>query len=169
MDEWGPLNYGEPCRGCGFSWNAPVPDAIASVAAFPAALVDELADASGAEHGAGLAWSVAGYLAHVSDNLRIWAERIAGITLGGSSVVTSYDENLLASARRYDALSSQGAMWGLQRSVRDWTEAVTGAPAGLTITHPERGVLELDQIVRSNAHDAAHHLWDIRRILAAQP
>ena len=169
MDEWGPRTYGEPCRECGFSWNAPVPDAVASVAAFPAALADELAYTSGAERGAGLSWSVTAYVAHVSDNLRIWAERIAGITMGGSSAVTSYDENLLAAARGYDALSSQGATWGLKRSVRDWIEAVAGAPADLRMTHPERGVLELDQIVRSNAHDAMHHLWDIRRILAAQP
>ncbi len=169
MDGWGPRTYGEPCQGCGFSWRAAVPDAVASVAAFPTVLAHDVADAAGDEHGAGLAWSVTAYVAHVSDNLRIWSERIAGVTLGGSSVVTSYDENLLATARAYEAVSGESAMWGLEHSVRDWLEAVAGAPAGLTLTHPERGVLEIDQIVRGNAHDAIHHLWDIRRILAVQP
>ncbi len=169
MDEWGPSTYGQPCRACGFSWRDPVAVAVASVAAFPTVLADEVAGACGDERGAELAWSVTAYVAHVSDNLRIWAERIAGVTLGDSSVVTSYDENLLAAARRYDGLSIHGVRWGLERSVRDWIEVVAHAPADLTLVHPERGVLDLDQIVRSNAHDVTHHLWDIRRVLAAQP
>jgi hypothetical protein len=32
---------------------------------------------------------------------------------------------------------------------------------------PERGTIDLDGVVRSNAHDAAHHLWDILRALRA--
>jgi len=33
------------------------------------------------------------------------------------------------------------------------------------MAHPERGAIDLDEIVRSNAHDAAHHVWDIERSL----
>lgn len=31
--------------------------------------------------------------------------------------------------------------------------------------HSERGEIALDDVVRSNVHDAAHHEWDIKRSL----
>ena len=104
-------------------------------------------------------------MCHVTDNLRIWAERLAGLARGGSAVVASYDENRLAEARAYDRLRLPAVQWTLQRSTDDWLEAVTNAPADLVMLHDERGDLDLDEIVRSNAHDAAHHVWDIERSL----
>lgn len=147
----------------GFSWAISVSDAKGLVERLPATLDDELVGVDGGERHPDLAWSVAAYVAHVGDNLRIWAERLAGIASGGPDVVASYDENLLASARVYDAVGLHGALWTLKRSVRDWLDAVEMAPDDLVIVHSERGPLDLAEIVRSNAHDAAHHLWDIRR------
>jgi hypothetical protein len=80
-------------------------------------------------------------------------------------MVASYDENALGAARAYDAISLPGALWGLERSTRDWLDAVQMAPLDLAMIHPERGTITLDDIIRNNAHDAAHHAWDIERSL----
>jgi len=167
MDEWGPRTFGDPCRACGYSWAITEAGAIAWVADLPNALVAVLGDASGYERLPELEWTVTAYVAHVGDNLRIWAERLVGITAGGPPAVIAYDENALATVRRYDALSLAGVVWSLDRAVHDWLDAVRAAPADLTMAHPERGELGRAQVVRTNAHDAAHHLWDIERILDA--
>lgn len=168
MDGWGARTYGQPCRGCGYSWAISAADARAIVAGVPAALVVDLHGASGDERIPGLAWSVTAYVAHVGDNLRIWAERIAGITAGAATGVAGYDENELATARAYDELRLEGVMWSLGHAVRDWLDAVGAAPPDLEIVHPHRGVLTLTDVVRSNAHDAAHHRHDIGRILGGE-
>jgi hypothetical protein len=133
---------------------------VPSLAADPASSATEAAAALPAR--AIVAWPVA---AHIGDNLRIWAERLAGITLGATPIVASYDENALAEARGYRAIGLPGALWTLRRSTRDWLEAVAAAPADLLMLHPERGTIDLAEIARSNAHDAVHHVWDVERSL----
>ena len=133
------------------------------VADIPSELAGLLADATGAERRPALTWSVTAYVLHVGDNLRISAERVAGIALGGSNVVASYDENTLAAARNYASITLPAALWSLEHSTRDWLDAVEMAPPELMMIHPERGPIQLDDIVGSNAHDAAHHAWDINR------
>jgi hypothetical protein len=165
MSSWGPRTYGDPCGECGFSWSIARSDAEVVVARLPDRLAELLTGASGNERHPELEWSVAGYVAHVGDNLRIWAERVAGITRGGSRNVGGYDENALAHARVYDSLSLPGTLWSLERSVHDWLDAIATAPAGLTMIHAERGELGLGDVVRSNVHDAVHHEWDIKRSL----
>ncbi len=167
MSDWGPRTYGDPCRECGFRWSIDVDDAQVLVAGVPARLDVVLRTARGTERHPDLAWPVTAYVLHVGDNLRIFAERIAGITLGGSPVVASYDENALADARVYAGITLHAARWGLERAVRDWLEAVRDAPPDLLMRHPERGAIDLTDIVRSNAHDTAHHEWDIARTLSS--
>jgi hypothetical protein len=58
-------------------------------------------------------------------------------------------------------------LWTLRRSTRDWLEAVDLAAPDLTMIHPERGVIRLDDFIRTNAHDAQHHEGDIERSLKA--
>jgi hypothetical protein len=163
---WGQDIYGQPCRECGFSWELGVARDRALVAGLPAVVRAALGRATGDERLPELAWPVKSYVLHVGDNLRIWAERVAGISLGAPEAVGGYDENALAGARGYARISLPAALWSLERAVRDWTDAVTGARSALAMVHPERGRLALDDIVRTNAHDACHHLRDIRRILA---
>lgn len=61
-----------------------------------------------------------------------------------------------------------GGLWSLDGAITDWMAAVdqTGE-AGVVLQHPERGDLARVDVVRSNAHDAFHHAWDIRRCVAA--
>jgi hypothetical protein len=165
MSSWGRRTYGEPCRDCGFSWKIDRSQAELLVAGLNSRLAQVLAHASGTERHPALEWPVTSYVAHIGDNLRIWAERLAGITLGGSSVVTAYDQDALARARTYDSISLPGALWTLEHSVSDWLEAVGMASSQLTMNHPHRGELSLEDVIQSNAHDAVHHEWDIKRSL----
>lgn len=166
MGTWGPDTYGEPCRECGYSWTIGLDDALAVVQGIPAAYEAALEDATGTERHPALSWSVGAYVCHVADNLRIWAERLAGVAAGASPEVAAYDENELAAARHYEHVALEGALWSLRRSVGDWLSAVGEARAGsVALHHFARGELELLEVVRMVTHDAFHHAWDVRRTL----
>jgi hypothetical protein len=173
---WGPTTYGEPCAECGFSWAADLDDSIALVSKVPTTYAQMLQGASGDERPDPSAWTSTAYVSHVGDNLRIWAERLAGIIRGGSPDVGGYDQDALAAARGYASISLPSALWSLSRSVDDWLEVVAevaaveedaaeALPLRPVLVHPERGPQSLVEVVRSNAHDAFHHQWDIERAL----
>ena len=166
MSDWGPATYGQPCRKCGFSWTATLEEAVSVVGAAPATFATLVAGADGSERGPGLDWPVVAYVAHVADNLRIWAERLAGRAAGDDRPVARYDQDLLAEARHYPEISLAGALWSLERAAGDWTRAVgLSEPAAVTLVHPDRGPQSLLDVARSNAHDTDHHGWDLGRIL----
>jgi hypothetical protein len=168
MSEWGSTTYGEPCRECGFSWTIPVSGAVERVREVPVAYAGALSGATGRERHRDLGWSVGAYVCHVGDNLRIWAERLAGVAAGADPVVASYDQDLLAEARRYERVALSAGLWSLGRAVADWMAAVEQAgETGVVLQHPERGAFAVVDVVRSNSHDALHHAWDIKRSLAA--
>lgn len=115
-----------------------------------------------------LAWNVAAYVSHVTDNLRNWAERLSGARLAGDRHVPGYDQDLLARARYYNDVSLAGALWSLQRAADDWVGSVSAAlEAGVVLEHADRGAQRAEDVARNNAHDAAHHAWDIQRILGS--
>lgn len=170
MNDWGRSAYGDPCRECGFDWGISLDDAVAVVSEVAGDCATVLAGANGDEQHPGLSWSVSAYVCHVGDNLTIWAERLVGSAHGGRSHVEAYDENELAAARGYGSIALPAALWTLSRSAEGWKEAVDeGARLGVTIVHPERGRLTVADVAVSNAHDAFHHRWDIKRSLAAAP
>jgi hypothetical protein len=166
MNDWGASVYGDPCRECGYTWTISLADGVSLVASLPFDYGELVAGWSGREQHPSLTWSVNGYVLHVADNLRIWAERLMGVVDGVPLAVGHYDENKLADARNYKAIPIQTAMWSLTRSVEDWLSSVEAAPtAGVILVHPVRGELTLSDVVLSNAHDALHHHWDIERTL----
>jgi hypothetical protein len=164
MNEWGAGEYGDPCRDCGFPWSTSFEESVAIVVGLPEVYGRTLAGLSGTERHPDLGWSVTEYVLHVADNLRIWAERLMGVVAGGPEHVGAYDENELADARHYEAISVQAAMWSLTRAVGDWREAMAEADrAGAELVHPERGPQTAEQVAAATAHDAFHHYWDIKR------
>ncbi len=166
MNEWGASEYGDPCRECGFAWTTTLREAREAVAGVPAAYARLLDGASGHERHPDLEWSVGEYVCHVADNLRIWAERLMGVTGGGPAEVGGYDERALAEARGYRTIVLRAARWSLDRSVADWQHAVARSDdRGLVLIHPDRGALTLADVAVSNAHDAEHHRWDLERSL----
>lgn len=90
---------------------------------------------------------------------------------GGADLhVVAYDEEALALARGYMSLPLAGARWSLGNAVVEWCGAVAGsARQGTVLVHPERGGLTLAEVVVANAHDVAHHRWDIARTLRRPP
>ena len=189
MNTWGREHYGDPCRGCGFRWSVTALQAKEEVVAVPGDAFESIrvSRATGREKYDAESWTVAGYLAHVADNLRIWAERIAGVAAGEDPEVSPYDQDLLAKVRDYERISLNAAMWTLRRAVVEWAESVDAAvlvdadeiagegllgesdlpgAGGFRLVHPQMGELSLTDAIRLNAHDARHHLWDIQRSLS---
>ena len=167
---WATGVYGDPCRQCGFSWSISRSEAIDLVLGSPERLSSSLAGSDGTAGRSDLSWNARGYVEHVSDNLRIWAERLAGRALGATGPVTYYDNELLAIARSYLDLPLEGALWSLAKAVEDWKVAVDlASDRGVSIHHPDRGDLSVLDVIMSNAHDVFHHEWDIGRCNDASP
>jgi hypothetical protein len=166
MDRWGALLYGDPCRECHFIWNAELADTTTKMRSLPDSLNELVADATGVERLPGLGWNVSGYVVHMADNTRIWAERLVAVARGGDAHVVPYDPDLLAVARRYDSIGLPEAKWSLTNAVESWLGAVEEADhTGVVIFHSERGEMDVIDVVAANAHDSYHHLWDLKRIL----
>jgi len=167
MSEWGRRTYGDPCA-CGFRWSISLEEAVSLVEASVDRYGALLADAVTSPWAPGLEWSAVAYVCHVADNLRIWAERTAGVALGAGNVVGGYDQDALGRARGYEQVSLPGALWSLSRAVPDWCAAVRlGTAHDVVLVHPERGEQTMLDVVRSNAHDAFHHGGDIERCVEA--
>lgn len=164
MNEWDRSVYGDPCRECGFNWSMSQADAISLVANIPKRY-DELLDGRAASlRHPDLSWSAGAYVCYVVDNLRIWAERLAGVALGATGPVGPYDQDDLAQVRNYSRIPLEAGLWSLTRAVAVWHDAVALATdRQVILEHPERGSLGVTDVVRSIAHDAHHHAWDIQR------
>jgi hypothetical protein len=168
MSRWGIETFGDPCRGCAFRWTMPVANAAAIVGGAPQRFVDLAAEASGSARRDDLGWSVSGYLCHVGDSIRIWAERIASVALGNTGPVALYDQDLLATARHYDDVDVRAALWSLSRAVEDWHASLDLVGGGsFEMIHSEVGQMSLADVIRIRAHDVAHHAWDVERTISA--
>jgi hypothetical protein len=166
MDSWGAPLYGDPCRECAFTWATGQAGSISVMRDMPDAIEVLVSGATGTERLPDLGWNVCGYIAHMTDNTRIWAERLVAVARGADPHVVPYDPDLLAQARHYNEVALQGATWSFRIAATHWLVAVEQAePAGVVMLHSERGAMELSDVVTSNAHDAFHHHWDLKRIL----
>ncbi|HEY5245593.1 MAG TPA: hypothetical protein VIJ60_07980 [Acidimicrobiales bacterium] len=166
MDRWAGALYGDPCRECGFAFSTGLDESLAYIDGISDRYSALLAGANGTERHSDLSWSVGSYVCHVGDNLRIWAERLAG-SAAGATVVAPYDENLLAQARSYADVPLPAALWSLGRGRGDWQAAIAivAHEKGIVIVHHQRGEMHLEDVARGVTHDAFHHAWDIRRSL----
>jgi len=161
MDRWAGALYGDPCRECAFSFSTGLNAALTYLAQAPAAYRDLVGEADGTERHPDLSWSVGAYVCHVADNLRIWAERLAGAAEGFNNVAP-YDQDLLARSRSYRDIPLAAALWSLERGRSDLAVAVSSLPTeGIVLIHRERGKMHLEDVARGAAHDTFHHAWDI--------
>jgi hypothetical protein len=164
MSEWGRHTYGNPCHECGFDWDTAPDDAMASVSEVSDTYRWLLRGTDGTQRHPQLAWTAGAYVCHVTDNLRVWAERLAGAAAGALDPIVAYDSDLLARARHYEHIPLVGALWSLHHAARVWREAVElAADADVRLVHPDRGEQTVRDVILNNAHDAHHHCWDIAR------
>jgi hypothetical protein len=166
VENWGAALYGDPCAECGYEWSLPRGKAVDVVAAIADRYTELLAGTDGRARHPDLDWNAGAYVCHVGDNLRIWAERLAGAAGGDATAVPGYDADLLGRARDYNLVPVDGALWSLYRAARGWIDAVDLAThAEVVLRHAGRGEQRVDDVVSNNAHDAFHHGWDIQRSL----
>jgi hypothetical protein len=169
VSDWGRARFGQPCRECGFDWDIDPATAMALVASLAERYRRLLVGHDGRERIPELSWPAVAYVAHVTDNLRIWAERLAAAAHGGPGTIVAYDQDALAAARRYDEPPVEGVLWSLGRATDTWRDAVLLAQrADVVLAHPERGPQHVDDVVRTNTHDTAHHAWDVQRIVGGR-
>ncbi len=162
--------YGDPCRDCGFDWSLTSEEAVAAVLAVPDRCAELLRGRTGAERHPDLGWSAAAYVSHVADNLAMWAGWVAAARLDGVTVAPGYDPDALAAARRYEVATAQSSVWWLHQCAAAWAAALGPAcDAGVELQHARRGRQRAQDVARNNAHDAHHHVHDVRRILAWTP
>ena len=160
---WWIEEWGNPCRECGFDWTQAPESVIAAVEALPdrfdALLAGHTGDetASDAPPGQPI-WSAKAYVFHVADNLRIFAERLEGVFAGAPTTLAAYDQDDLAAARDYDAMSLQSALWSVRTATEMWVAAARESLIRpFTYQHAERGELNAAEITRGPGHDALHH------------
>ncbi|TDC55573.1 hypothetical protein E1281_11970 [Actinomadura sp. KC345] len=166
MNNWGAAWYGDPCRECGYDWSITPGQAIDLITAIPQRYTDLLDGEDARLRHPDLDWTACGYVCHVTDNLRIWAERLVDAALTGDRTITGYDDVLLARARAYDQVPASGALWSLSLAATAWGQAMEhAAEADVVLLHPERGPQTWPEVAGTNAHDAFHHQWDIERTL----
>ena len=95
---------------------------------------------------------------HVADNLRIFAERLEGVFAGAPTTLAAYDQDELATARNYEAMSLPSALWSVRTATDAWASATRESlTRPFTYQHAERGELNAAEITRGPGHDALHH------------
>jgi hypothetical protein len=124
-------------------------DSVQLVSAAPALFRETFAGSSGDERTPSLGWSAKAYVFHVADNLQIWSNRVA--TARSTShvlAVAEYDSDLLAQARNYEGSTLDEALTSLDHAAEHWTRVMAGERGEVSIDHPARGLLSLEDIGR---------------------
>lgn len=150
------------CSECGFDWSSPRDDTVAVVEALAGRAGIALGRVRDPRRRDPGRWSAAMYVWHLVDVLRIGTERLVTLALDPAAGVACWDENLLAEARRYEQLSPVAGLAVLASTASEWVRTAEAAPDG-EVTHPVFGTLSTADVVARNAHEAFHHLLDIRR------
>lgn len=161
-DDWG--RRSGHCGECHFDWGETDYDnligrCVHAVAVFGAVL-SRIDPSEAVQPGL---WSASRYVWHTVDVLRFGTERLWTISADPSFGVPSWDENVVAEVRSYDALSPVVGLIALIAAARDWREAAMEAPHDAATPHPEAGEIRAFDVVQRNAHEVCHHLWDIQR------
>jgi hypothetical protein len=157
VELWGAQLFGAPCRACAFDWSLSAQASIAFVEGLPVRARSIAEQGKGDERLTPQAWSVSGYNSHVADNARTWAERLHGALPSEITMVSGYDPDAVAAARKCKSIPLSSALWSLENSCDAWVKTLTAALAEkIELEHVTRGRQRAQDIARNNAHDAHH-------------
>lgn len=151
------------CSECGFDWSCARDEATAIVAASAQAAEAALSDIADPSARTGRRWSASMYLWHVVDVLRIGTERLLTLQLDPDRGIPCWDENGLADARRYERLSPVVGIVVLEQVAAEWSRVAAAVADEAEVRHPLFGTLRTVDVIRRNAHEVRHHLYDIRQ------
>ncbi|MEP6973356.1 MAG: hypothetical protein ABI869_04325 [Actinomycetota bacterium] len=140
-------------------------DAIRLVEAAPDRLATMMSGGVGLRSDDLKHWSETGYLWHLVDVIRPGTERLWILTLDPPSGIPGWNEEALAEARRYEALSPIVGLRALDRAIHESVRAAREAPPSAEATHPVFGRLSTRQAIVRNAHEIQHHGRDIERVM----
>lgn len=155
----------DTCDECRFSFLLGATDARAMVGTVTA---DILGMVAGTEAGGGPpdgSWNATGYVAHLADLARGWAERWAQLQVSPGTRLVGWDPDELAAARDYCNLPMSLTTWSLGHGVAA-LEATGGDLADETrFEHDEWGEGDVADGYRWLAHEWFHHRQDIARLV----
>lgn len=155
----------DACEECGHPWRPGVDHAVAAIRSAADRFANVLDDADPYARRAPLAWSPAEYTWHVADVCRAWAERAVALRLEPDRPLAGFDQDELAAARNYGAMSAAAGLWALDTSARELIAEAGNAGADLSFDHPDWGQGTLGDGLRWVAHEVLHHEADLIRIV----
>ncbi len=107
-------------------------------------------------------WSRGAYVWHLVDVMSIGTERLWTIADDPGAGLRCWDENALAEVRQYERQSPVVGLRALRAAVHRWVDAARAADPDAVSAHDGGGTMTAADVIRRNAHEAVHHLWDIR-------
>jgi hypothetical protein len=160
----------EACAECGFAWDTPILDGLREIERLPRD-IREMVEAQAQvllERPAPQVWSPNEYIWHLVDIFRLSAEWMHDIRALDHPTHYAIDTDALAELRGYNRLPLQTGLWSLEQSCRLFiAEAAVTSPDRTCYYHDWQDVTAA-RVVSFLAHEAVHHLFDLRRILAAR-
>lgn len=160
----------EHCGECGFAWDTPILDGLRMIERLPRDIGEVIATREHAlcERPAPMVWSPNEYIWHLVDIFRLSAEWMYDIRTLDHPTHYAIDTDALAELRGYNRLPQPTGLWSLEQSCRLFiAEAAVTEPTRTCYYHDWQDVTA-ERVVSFLAHEAVHHLFDLRRILAAR-
>ncbi|HEX8918933.1 MAG TPA: DinB family protein [Chloroflexota bacterium] len=108
-------------------------------------------------------WSANEYIWHLVDAFRMAAEWMHDMRVTEHPTHYAVDNDALAAARRYDRLPVHIGLWSLEQSCRLFIEEAAVTDPDRTCYYHDWQDVTAAQVVGFLAHEAAHHLYDLRR------
>lgn len=154
---------GGACADCGFVWATDRDVALAHLDGAAGRFADLLDGREARPAPAPGWWSPSGYVWHVADVTRAWAERLHSLAAQPEARWAPFDPDELARARHYDELPASTGPWALARSVEALHDGLALHDHHATFLHPEWGRGTVTDALRWLAHEVVHHELDVRR------
>jgi hypothetical protein len=160
----------DACAECGFAWDIPVAESLRVIEQLPQAVRDTIATGGHLlfERPSPQVWSPNEYIWHLADIFRLGAEWLHDICVLDHPTHYAVDMDALADVRGYSRLSLQTGLWSLEQLCSLFIAQAAVTPPERTCYYHDWQDVTAAQVVAFLTHEAVHHLFDLRRILASR-
>jgi hypothetical protein len=150
------------CPGCGYDWSCTPRQACMEIAASPAAYAELLRDRDGMAPAPDGGWNATGYVWHLTDLARSWAERWIQLADSPGSVLVGWDPDVVAEARGYRMLPTVSGLWALSTATETFVHLTVRLDPDTPFVHGDWGQGTIGDGTRWLAHEYVHHRIDVR-------